>query len=66
MWKKSTVKLILAKVFEHEVHQVTPIYNIFVFTVGLEFPGQKGAKKWRLMLGEGLKPMEIYQTIFCS
>ena len=30
------------------------------------FNRQKGAKKWRIMLGEGLKPMEIYQTIFCS
>ena len=30
------------------------------------FNRQKGAKKWRTMLGEGLKPMEIYQTIFCS
>jgi len=30
------------------------------------FNRQKGAKKWRTMLGEGLKPMEIYQSIFCS
>ena len=30
------------------------------------FNSQKGAKKWRIMLGEGLKPMEIYQMIFCS
>ena len=30
------------------------------------FNRQKGAKKWRTMLAEGLKPMEAYQTIFCS
>tara|TARA_B100000035_G_scaffold275374_1_gene252323 strand:- start:4277 stop:4735 length:459 start_codon:yes stop_codon:yes gene_type:complete len=30
------------------------------------FNKQKGAKKWRMMLGKGLTPMEIYQTIFCA
>ena len=30
------------------------------------FNRQKGAKKWRTMLWEGLTPLEIYQTIFCS
>ena len=30
------------------------------------FNKQKGAKKWRMMLGKGLTPMEIYQTVFCA
>ena len=30
------------------------------------FNKQKGAKKWRTMLGEGQTPMATYQSIFCS
>ena len=30
------------------------------------FNKQKGAKKWRIMLGKGLTPLEIYDTIFCA
>ena len=30
------------------------------------FNKQKGAKKWRTMLGEGSTPMETYQSIFRS
>ena len=30
------------------------------------FNKQQGAKKWRVMLGEGQTPMQTYQSIFCS
>ena len=30
------------------------------------FNKQKVAKKWRIMLGKGLTPLEIYDTIFCA